>query len=109
MIDIKLLRENPGHFKKSADAKHVVVDIAHILEIDEKFRQLSQGVQTLREQRNLLVGAIKGKPTEEQIAKGKELKERLEKEEHALAAVSEELQRDLAKIPNPIKPDVKVG
>jgi seryl-tRNA synthetase len=50
-----------------------------------------------------------GLPTDDQIAKGKDLKERLEKEEHALAAVDEELKRELYKIPNPIKEDVKVG
>src|SRR6478735_8936544 len=106
MIDIKLLRENPEHFEKSAKAKNVDVNIQHVLEIDAEFRKLSQEVQILREERNMLVGAINGKPTEEQIQKGKEIKERLEKEEHALAAVEEELQREVKKIPNPIKPDV---
>lgn len=109
MIDIKLLRENPEHYEKSAKAKNVVVDIRHILEIDEEYRKLSQEVQALREERNLLVNAIKGKPTSDQIEKGKSIKERLEKEEHALNAVEEELQRELKKIPNPIKKDVKVG
>ena len=109
MIDIKLLRENPQHFTSSAKAKGVSVDIDHILEIDTEFRKLSQDVQVLREERNLLVGAIKGKPTEDQIEKGKEIKERLEKAEHALTAVEEELHNQLRKVPNPIKPDVKVG
>ncbi|HSD98383.1 MAG TPA: serine--tRNA ligase [Patescibacteria group bacterium] len=109
MIDIKLLRENPKHFEKSSKAKHVAVDIAHVLEIDKEFRKLSQAVQALRAERNMLVSAMKGKPTPEQIEKGKDVKERLEKEEHALTSVEEELQRELAKIPNPIKPDVKVG
>lgn len=109
MIDIKLLRENPEHYEKSAKAKNVVVDIQHILEIDAEYRKLSQDVQVLREERNMLVGAINGKPTPDQIEKGKSIKERLEKEEHALAAVQEELEREVKKIPNPIKPDVKVG
>lgn len=110
MIDIHLLRQNPEFFENSAKAKKVEVDIAHILEIDTLHRELSQKVQTLREERNMLVSAMKGgKPTDEQIAKGKEIKERLEKEEHALSAVTEELQNELKKVPNPIKPDVKVG
>ncbi|HYK08679.1 MAG TPA: serine--tRNA ligase [Candidatus Eisenbacteria bacterium] len=109
MIDIKLLRENPEYFEKSAKAKNVDVNIPHILEIDAEFRKLSQEVQVLREERNMLVGAINGKPTEDQIQKGKEIKERLEKEEHALTAVGEELRREVKKIPNPIKSDVKVG
>ena len=109
MIDIKLFRENPEYFAKSAKAKNVEINAAHILEIDEEYRKLQQVVQTLREERNMLVGAMKGKPTPEQVEKGKQLKERLEKEEHALASVGEELQRELKKIPNPIKPDVKVA
>lgn len=110
MIDIRLLRENPDYFKKAADAKHVAVNIDHILEIDAKQRELARTVQTLREERNILTSAMKGgKPTPEQIEKGKSLKERLEKEEHALAAVEEELKTELYKIPNPVKPDVKIG
>lgn len=110
MIDIKLLRQNPQLFKDSAKAKNVQVDIDHILEIGATYRALFQKVQVLREERNVLVNAMKGgKPTSEQIAKGKELKERLEKEEAALQEVGGELQQEVAKIPNPIKPDVKVG
>lgn len=110
MIDIKLLRQNPQLFKDSAKAKNVQVDIDHILEIDVAYRQLLQKVQTLREERNVHVSGMKnGKPTPEQITKGKELKERLEKEEAALQEVGGELQQEITKIPNPIKPDVKVG
>lgn len=109
MIDIKLLRENPEYFQKAAVAKNVLVDIAHILEIDTAYRQLAQTVQTIREERNMLTGAIKGKPSDDQLAKGKELRERLEKEEHALTALNEELKKELYKIPNPVKFDVKIG
>lgn len=110
MIDLKLLRENPDYFQQAARAKNVTVDVEHILEIDKTFRSLSQIVQTLREERNILTSAMKGgRPTSEQIEKGKSLKERLEKEEAALRAVEEELTRELYKIPNPIKPDVKIA
>lgn len=110
MIDIKLLRESPDYFKDAAKAKNVPVDIDHILAIDAKQRELSRNVQTLREERNILTSAMKGgKPSEEQIEKGKSLKERLEKAENALSAVDEELKRELCKIPNPVKKDVKIG
>lgn len=110
MIDVKLLRENPEYFKEATKAKNVSVDIDHILEIDAKQRELSRAVQTLREERNILTDAMKsGKPTGEQIAKGKEIKERLEKGEYALKAVEEELDEWLYKVPNPARPDVKVG
>lgn len=109
MIDIKLLRENPEFFEKSALDKKMPVDIKHVLEIDEEYRKLSQQVQTLREERNMLTSAIQGKPTTDQVEKGRELKERVEKEEHALSSVEEELHEWLSKIPNPARPDVKVG
>ena len=109
MIDIKLLREDPQSFQDTAKAKNITIDSSHIVTIDKKHRELSQVVQTIREERNALVGTIKGKPTDEQVIKGKKLKEQLELQEHALQAVALELQQELKKIPNPIKPDVKVG
>ena len=109
MVDIKFIRENPEMVQKSAKNKNVEINVDHILEIDKKCRELSISVQKLREERNLLISGIKGKPTTEQIEKGKILKEKLEKEEHALKAVAEELKLELYKIPNLPKEDVKVG
>jgi len=109
MLDIKIIRENPEKVQKAAKDKSMDVDVKHILEIDDKFRELSQKVQTLREERNIHANAIKGEPTDEQLKKGKELKESLETKEPALAAVGGELNEWLLKIPNPAKDDVKVG
>jgi seryl-tRNA synthetase len=109
MIDIKLLRENPEYFQKAATNKQLKIDIAHILEIDTKYRELMQSAQIIREERNMLVSAMHGKPTEDQVIKGKELKERLEKEENALRAVEEELNTWLLQIPNPPALDVPIG
>lgn len=109
MIDIKFIRENPDKIQKGAKDKGIEVDLKHVLEIDNKFRELSLKVQALREERNIHSASIKGKPTDEQLEKGKELKENLETQEHALNAVQEELNEWLGKIPNPAKDDVKVG
>lgn len=109
MIDIKLLRENPEKIKKAARDKRIELDVDHILEIDARYGELSKVAQTLREERNELTRDMKGKPSEEQIVKGKELRIQLEKEENALAAVKEELDTWLTKIPNPAKDDVKPG
>jgi len=109
MIDIKLLRKDPEFFQKAVRDKQLTLDVAHILEIDAKQQQLAKNVQTIREERNLLTSGIHGKPTVEQIVKGKELRERLEKEEHALAAVEGELREWLLKIPNPPASDVPIG
>jgi seryl-tRNA synthetase len=109
MLDIKLIRENPEKIQKAAKDKNVDIDVSHILEIDKKYKELLILVQKLREERNLLTKDLKGKPTPEQISKGKVLKEKLEKEDNNLTAVGEELKSYLMKIPNPAKPDVKIG
>ncbi len=109
MIDINLIGNNPEKVQKAAKDKNVDADIAHILEIDKKYKELSIAVQKLREERNILTNSIKGKPTEEQLEKGKALKEKLEKEENALKSVAEELKLELYKIPNLPKDDVKAG
>lgn len=109
MVDIKFIRENPEKVEKAAKDKRVTIDVQHILEIDAKYRELAHAVQTLREERNKVTSQIKGKPTDEQLKKGQELKTKLEQKEHALNAVEEELHDWLLKIPNPAKDDVKVG
>jgi seryl-tRNA synthetase len=109
MLDIKFIRENPEKVQKAAKEKKVDVDVNHILEIDNKLRDLSIQSQTLREERNVHTSSIKGKPTEEQIKRGQDLKEKLEKLDPTLKAVEEELKELLLKIPNLAKDDVKFG
>src|SRR5258708_36559327 len=109
MIDIKIIREQRDVVQKAARDKRVDIDVAHLLEIDVKYQELSSAVQKLREERNAFTESIQGKPTKEQMAKGRELKERVEKEEARLKAVEEERKEWLYKIPNLPRSDVKVG
>ncbi len=112
MIDINHLRADPQAIKAAALNKGITIDVDHILEIDKKYRELATSVQTLREERNRLAklaGSHNEKERKKAIEEGKKLKVLLEQKEHALSAVKEELQRMLLSIPNPPKPDVKVG
>ncbi len=109
MFDIKFIREHPDFVQQAAKNKKVIVDIGHILEIDKKKTELQKVLQALQEERNSFTKNIVGKPTDEQIAKGRSIREKLEKEERAFNAVKEELEQWLMKIPNPAKDDVKVG
>ncbi|MEK9176600.1 MAG: serine--tRNA ligase [Patescibacteria group bacterium] len=102
MLDIKLIRENPDKIQKAVTDKGIEIDIAHILEIDSKYRELSLKVQNLREERNKAAKA-------QNIEEGKRIKAELETGEKALRAVEEELNEWLSRIPNPAKEDVKVG
>src|SRR3989344_4223433 len=109
MLDLNFIRENSQLIKKAAKDKNVDINIPHILEIDKKYKELSIIVQNLREQRNILTASMKGKPSKEQIEKGKILKEKLEKEDNALKAVWDELKEKLYKIPNLPLDTVPVG
>lgn len=109
MIDIKFIRENPAKVQKASKDKNIDLDINQILAIDAKHKELSLVAQKLREERNALTKFMKGKPTPEQIEKGKIAKEKLEKEENALKDVWEKLKEKLYKIPNLPFATVPVG
>jgi seryl-tRNA synthetase len=109
MLDIKFIRENPDKVQKAAKEKKVEIDINRILKIDDEFHALSIQAQTLREERNKNSDSIKGKPTDEQIKNGQEIKAKIEKLEPALNAVEAELKEWFLKIPNLAKDDVKLG
>ena len=98
MLDIKFIRENPEFVQQAAKNKKVDIDVTHILEIDKKRQELQKSLQSLQEKRNVVAKSISGKPTQAQIEKGRKIKEKLEKEEHAYTAVKEELEMLLDKV-----------
>lgn len=109
MIDLNLLRQDPDFFVKASKSKNIDIDINHILKIDANKQVLQKKLQKLQEERNVFNKTIKGKPTNEEIEKGKELRNAIEIEERAFSAIDEELNAWLLKIPNPPKKDVKIG
>lgn len=112
MLDIKFIRENPQKVQEAAKNKGVDVDINHLLEIDNKYRELQLSVQRLAEERNRLARAASNAVDEEKvqlIEKGKELKVHVEKQEYALRAVEDELHEWLLKVPNIPLDDVPIG
>lgn len=109
MLDIKFIRENPELVQKAATEKKAEVAIAELLETDKKRLSLQQAMQTLQEERNAFAKSIQGKPTPEQIETGKHIKEKIEKESQELEKLTETVTKALMRIPNPAKPDVKVG
>ena len=109
MLDINLIRENPQKVKEASLAKGVTVDTETILKLDGEFQNLQREIQTIREERNAFAKSITGKPTSEQVEKGKKIKEQLETKEKAFFEIESQLKELLLQIPNPAKPDVKVG
>jgi seryl-tRNA synthetase len=109
MLDIKFIRENPDKVQKAAKDKGTDIDVRHLLEVDKKTQELHLRVQQLQEERNALTKEIAGKPTPEQIEKGRQVRERLDKEESAYKAVREELHLLLLRTPNIPAEDAPIG
>jgi seryl-tRNA synthetase len=109
MLDITLIREKPKEIQKASLDKGVKVDVEKILKLDKENQRLQREIQQIREERNALTKGITGKPSPEQVEKGKKIKEELEGKEKISEKATSELQSLLLTIPNPSKPDVKIG
>ncbi|MDB5164792.1 MAG: serS [Candidatus Saccharibacteria bacterium] len=110
MLDIQYIRDNPEAVAEKSKQKGYEVDIPQLLGFDEERRALLTEVESLRQKRNELSSQMKGgKPSEEQIVQGRELREKLNDQEHKLDAIEEEFLVLLLKVPNMPVDDVPVG
>lgn len=111
MLDSKYIQVNADTIKKAITDKQMDPGlIDKFLEINEKRKKLIASVEELRKQANEHAAGIKGRrPTEEEITKGKALKEKLSQIEPELKTVQEEFDTILLHIPNPAASDVPFG
>src|SRR3989344_1169524 len=110
MLDIRYIRENAKLVAEKSKQKGFEVDIKKLLELDSQKRKLLGGTESIRAERNQVTEAAKGqKPSDKQVAKGKELKEKLAKLEAELEPVEKELTILLNAVPNMPTDDVPVG
>ncbi len=94
MLDIKFIRENIDLVKKGVAAKQYDPSLVEaVLKLDLKKRGLIKEIEEIRAQRNTAA-------KEKDIAKGKEIKEKLQKLEPDLKEAEKELLEALQKIPN---------
>lgn len=101
MLDIQYIRDNPQLVKKKAKQKKVQVDIETFLDVDARRRELLNQIDELRSQRNQHAEQIKNqRPTEVEIAKGKDLKEKITLLEDKLQPVEEIYLKIYKSIPN---------
>lgn len=110
MLDIQFIRENPELVQKKSEEKGYKVSISDLLELDTARRSKLTQLEELRAQRNQLTSEMKGqKPSDEQLAKGKQLKEDIASYEAELAGIEAEYGPQLTAIPNVTFDDVPVG
>jgi seryl-tRNA synthetase len=105
MLDIQFIRDNPELVQEKSKQKGYEVDITQLLGFDSKRRELQGQVEDLRRQRNEISETTKGqRPSDEQVAKGKGIKDRLGELEHQLNSIDQEFTVLLKAVPN-IHPD----
>ena len=111
MLDINFIRNNKELVEHSIKEKmYKNVNLDEILALDDQRKALLQQVEALRKERNDNTAKIKnGKPSDELIAKGKEIKEKLSTLEADLSNFEKELNTKLKTVPNVIFDDVPLG
>lgn len=110
MLDINYIRQNKEEVQKAAQNKQFDPKIIDdVLETDNKRRQLIQEVEELRRQSNENIAGTKGKPSDDQIQKGKAIKTKLQEIEPKLTEVEKEFQNLMYQVPNPAAQDAPIG
>jgi len=101
MLDIQYIRKNQALVEEKSALKGYRVDTKQLLILDQTRRNLQGKVDELRRQRNDLSDAAKGKkPTEEELKKGRQLKQQLASIEDELRSVNEDYATAIKTIPN---------
>ena len=110
MIDIKILRTNPELVRQAITQKSAKVNLEEVLALDEKRLALKKRIEEIRAERNKLSETMgKGKPSSEDIATSKRLKEELERLEAEWETVEQAFLALFKKIPNIPSQDTPVG
>ena len=113
MLDIRFIRENAERVQQDALNKgYKNADIQAVIALDDERKTLTAKIDELRTRRNQIAASMKnagGKPSAEQIAEGKKIKEELAVFEKDYRELDEKLTAALKGIPNILQPDVPIG
>lgn len=111
MLSIQYIRDNAEKVQDNAHKKgYRDVDTSKLLELDSSRRSLQQQVDELREKRNANAAKMKGgKPTQDLINEGKQIKIELAQREEYLTTAERELHYLMTGVPNMMFEDVPIG
>lgn len=110
MLDIQFIRDNQELVARSSEQKNIKVDLPQLLELDAERRTRLTQLDELRARRNALAAETKGgKPSDEQIAAGKQLKDDITQREADLATIEDKYNDLMQTIPNVIPDDTPEG
>ena len=106
MLDIKYIREHEEEVKKNCENRGIKVDVDRLLELDEKRRAKISEVEQLRSARNQ---GSKGKPSDEEITKMREVGDDITRLEKELETIEADYLKSLKAVPNLTHPDAPIG
>lgn len=110
MQDIKFIRENREKFQMAAKNKKIDLDLDELLLLDEKRRKILNEVEETRKNKNELANLGKnGQLKEEQIAKGKKIKEKIAELEKELEKIEKKYLMLMVKVPVIPSEDTPIG
>ncbi len=110
MIDIQYIRDNPEVVREKSKQKGYDVDTDQLLGFDSKRREMLNQIEEFRQKRNEIADSMKGgRPSDEQVAKGREIKEALANLEHQFSSIDKEFFDLLKLVPNMPLDEVPVG
>ena len=113
MLDIRFIREDAERVQQDALNKgYKNADIQAVIALDDERKTLTAKIDELRTRRNQIAASMKnagGKPSAEQIAEGKKIKEELAVFEKDYRELDEKLTAALKDIPNILQSDVPIG
>lgn len=113
MLDIQFIRENKEKVAEAAKNKHLSFDVEALLAKDQERVALIQELEELKSLKNDINDLIRQAKSDEEraevIAKGKEIKVKIDEAEPRYAAVKAEYDALMAGVPNIVAPDTPVG
>lgn len=110
MLDIQFIRDNPEFVAEKSKQKGYVIDVQQFLAVDLKRHDLLQEIEKLRQTRNDIADSMKGsRPSDEQVAKGRVVKEELSVLEQNFSTVNDDYLTRLRAIPNMPLDSVPIG
>ena len=110
MLDINFIRTHLAEVEKSTREKGYKTDVASIITLDDERKALLTTIEQLRKRRNEISSSMKnGKPSEELVNEGKELKVKLSQLEDKLSELEVKIKNLQMTIPNVILEDVPLG
>ena len=110
MLDIKYIQENKEKIKEAAKNKNINVDIDLLLKINEEKRGAQTKIDELRSQKKEIANQSNGgRPTDEQIKKGKFIKKQITEAEKTLKDIESNYFELMYAVPNIISGDTPIG